>query len=244
MAGPAGETCCQAATCSDGVTNGTEPVADCGNGPCGPCNEGHDCTADEQCATQICVGGTCGPAPSCADGLANGEESDVDCGGPTCEGCSDGQACDLGGDCQSGQCLGGACACGDGQRNGDESSVDCGGSCGACGAGQGCGLDTDCASGACLEGLCCGGAGLHCTRCAARLSPDRTCAETVGETGQLFCAGFLACLAQNPAACPTRSTPGCIDDPGGACNHNTFGGATGLGIIQADAILSSAGCAL
>jgi hypothetical protein len=226
------------------VTNGTEPVTDCGDARCGPCDDGDACTANAQCGSQRCVGGSCAPAAACDDGLSNGGESDVDCGGNNaCARCLDGRACGQNADCRSGQCRAGLCACGDGQQNGDETAVDCGGSCGLCGAGLSCAVDADCTSGACSDGRCCGGSGVDCTRCAARLSPDRTCSGAFDDTGRRFCAEFLSCLAANPGACPTRSTPGCIDDPGGVCNHNTFGGLAGTGLTQADAILFSAGCA-
>lgn len=131
--------CCQAASCSDGVANGTEPVVDCGNAQCGLCAVGHPCTASAQCQTGSCgAGGLCEVPLVCGDGQQNGLEGDVDCGGAeaACPRCEDGQTCRVDGDCASDNCSQGACvSCGDGLQNGDEAGEDCGGTepgCPAC----------------------------------------------------------------------------------------------------------------
>jgi hypothetical protein len=133
------DSCCQAPSCEDGVRNGSEPVVDCGNGACGLCATGQDCTDDDQCATGLCgANDTCQVPPTCDDGLRNGNEGDVDCGGsdPTCPRCDTGDRCRIDTDCDEDSCVDGACAsCDDGILNGDEERVDCGGddsNCPAC----------------------------------------------------------------------------------------------------------------
>lgn len=94
-------TCCQAATCADGVQNGGEPSVDCGNATCGLCASESPCTAGAQCASGVCsASGTCG-AFVCGDGVRNGLEEDVDCGGPepgcpACPRCRENNSVDLG----------------------------------------------------------------------------------------------------------------------------------------------------
>jgi hypothetical protein len=87
---------CRAATCSDGVKDGTETGIDCG-GSCAPCAVG-----------QPCAGVECQPA-TCSDGIQNSDETDVDCGGLTCGRCAAGKHCLLGPDCQTGLCAGFTC---------------------------------------------------------------------------------------------------------------------------------------
>jgi hypothetical protein len=55
------------------------------------------------------------------------------------------------------------------------------------------------------------------------------------------CNGFLDCLASNPTVCPVRHALGCSAE-GGVCDHTTFGGNTGAGIVLADSILGTAAC--
>jgi hypothetical protein len=235
--------CCQAPSCDDGVANGSEPVADCGDATCGLCPDGSACNADAQCASELCQAETCRPLP-CGDGVRNGSETDTDCGGnaPECARCVAGDTCAADGDCVSRNCLGGRCSsCGDGERNGSESGVDCGGACGPCAPGGACRVDADCQSAACEDGRCCGGTLVDCTRCARRLSQTLACSNN-GPTAAPQCEAFLDCLANNPDVCPVRYNPGCSDDPGGVCNHTAFGTNTGPGVGLADAILGTAGC--
>jgi hypothetical protein len=58
-----------AATCSDGIRNGTESDVDCG-GSCARCPNNKRCTGPHDCATAYCVNGACGycPAPDTACG--------------------------------------------------------------------------------------------------------------------------------------------------------------------------------
>lgn len=50
---------CVAATCSDGIQNGSETGVDCGGGNCAPCANGQGCNAASDCASGICSGGVC-----------------------------------------------------------------------------------------------------------------------------------------------------------------------------------------
>ena len=244
------ERCCQAPTCTDGILNGAEPVVDCGNAACGLCAIGRVCTANAQCQSTLCQGGRC-VVQACADGQLNGTETDEDCGGADarCRRCSPGESCNGNTDCAApATCVNGECeACGDGQRNGSESDVDCGGVCGKCAPGRLCNEDADCDSGsdrdACEDGRCCGGSTVDCTRCARRLSFDLTCDIPNDGNATGNCNAFLDCMANNPGACPVRHAGGCSEDPGGVCNHTFFGGNQGQGLIRADNILGTAGCA-
>jgi len=60
------------------------------------------------------------------------------------------------------------------------------------------------------------------------------------------CRNFLACLANNPAICPTRNAPGCSGDDqlNDACPHNSYGGNAGTGVSRASQVLQNAGCQL
>jgi hypothetical protein len=243
-------TCCQAPSCSDGVINGNEVVTDCGNAPCPLCADGHPCTQAAQCQSGSCADGVCSTLPACDDGAQNGSETDEDCGGSNaCARCGDGDSCNAGSDCASGQCAGGVCiSCSDGRQNGNETDIDCGGACGDCGPGLRCGSGADCQSGACaaLNGVnrCCGGSGQHCTRCAEQLSANVDCSGAADPTGVGNCNAFLQCLANNSAICTTRNAAGCSGDPGGVCNHNSFGGDFGTGVSRANQVLTAAGCQL
>jgi hypothetical protein len=48
-----------AASCSDGIRNGTETDIDCG-GACAPCDDGRTCTAARDCTVGSCFAGRCG----------------------------------------------------------------------------------------------------------------------------------------------------------------------------------------
>jgi hypothetical protein len=237
------DRCCQAPSCDDGVRNGNEPVADCGNAACGGCPIGSPCSAAAQCASGSCQAGSCQLAP-CANGVKNGSETDIDCGGTdrNCARCQPDDRCTVNGDCASNSCVNGKCSdCGDGKRNGTETAVDCGGVCGPCGPGDACALDADCQSAACEDGRCCGGDRVDCTRCARRLVTNINC-NSNGPDAAPNCEAFLDCLAANPGICPIRYAPGCSDEPGSVCDNRSFGGTTGPGVGLADAILGSANC--
>jgi hypothetical protein len=51
---------CQAASCSDGLENGSETDIDCGGGGCPDCEIGEDCLIDSDCETNNCTT-TCQP---------------------------------------------------------------------------------------------------------------------------------------------------------------------------------------
>ena len=251
--------CCQAASCDDGVANGDSPAAsesdiDCGgtDPECARCPDGGRCRRGADCASSVCNAGVCSVA-ACDDGTRNGVETGTDCGGPPgCARCRDGQRCNLGSDCASNVCAGGACiSCDDGVHNAGETDVDCGGAgpaCDRCAPGRQCRLDRDCASGACQNGRCCGGNQADCTRCAERLSVGINCDSPGGgidTAGVDNCSASLQCLIDNPAACATRTTPGCAgNDTSAVCDDNEFGGTAGTGVRRAVQVLQGAGCQL
>jgi hypothetical protein len=143
-----GSTCQPvAATCMNGMLDGTETDVDCGGASCPACADGKNCKAATDCADGVC-NGTC-QSSSCTDMIENGTETGVDCGGGMCPACAVGSGCKTGKDCTSGSCssmdlcVGPSCT--DKVQNGDETGVDCGGSCTTkCEAGIGCKSDADC----------------------------------------------------------------------------------------------------
>ena len=87
-----------AATCSDGLKNGSESDVDCGGASCPKCAIGKACTAATDCVLvggfAQCQNNTCVvPGASCNDGVKNGAESDVDCGGACAAKCGSGLGC-------------------------------------------------------------------------------------------------------------------------------------------------------
>lgn len=156
--GPGPLLCCQAASCDDGVRNGTEPVTDCGAAPCELCPVGSPCLDNAQCQNGACVGGVCANPASCTDGVQNGTESSADCGGG-CPRCPDLRTCREDADCNNNNCdvFGFCISCGDNVVNGTETGVDCGGAdpfCRRCNPGELCFFNTDCLSGFCFGGFC------------------------------------------------------------------------------------------
>jgi hypothetical protein len=247
-------------SCTDGVANGSQPApgaetdVDCGgtDQACERCPDGARCIVDGDCASNVCDAGVCAGA-ACDDGTRNGAETSTDCGGASgCSRCRDGQRCGVDDDCANGDCAGGICvSCGDTRLNGGETDVDCGGgnpACDRCSSGQSCRLDRDCDSGACDDGRCCGGTQADCTRCAESLSTSLDCdspADGIDPSGVANCSGFLQCLADNTAECPTRGAPGCSgNDPAAVCYDNLYGGTDGTGMTRAVAVLANAGCQL
>jgi hypothetical protein len=247
---------CTPEACDNGVLDGAEILIDCGGGECSGCPDGTACSSGADCASSSCSdAGRCAP-PSCGDGVRNQDELGVDCGGLCALPCPPGSACTLALECTSGVCGGGSCtlasdtqccraaSCDDGVLNGGEADLDCGSAdplCPRCEAGRLCQADAQCSSGVCDAGRCCGGTTGDCTRCAERLSPSVDCA-TAPPGGALNCAAFLQCLSNNASVCTTRFAAGCTNDPGGACNHNTYGGNDGLGVQHAARVLAEAGC--
>jgi hypothetical protein len=149
---------CVAATCSDGVKNGSETDVNCGGPSCAPCADGKRCVLPGDCTSSVCSGSplTC-QAPLCTDSVKNGTETDVDCGGSCSAKCAPTKVCKVSSDCVGGSCVGMTCVptCTDAVKNGAETDVDCGGSCSAkCGTGKACGAAADCASAVCTGNVC------------------------------------------------------------------------------------------
>ena len=189
--GPGLASCCQAASCDDGVRNGNESDVDCG-GRCPDCGNGNACAAAVDCQSGVCAPGGCAPGalrccqvPSCTDGVRNGAETGIDCGAG-CGLCPVAAPCAQNAECQSGFCQAGRCAdpgtCTDGVRNGTETAVDCGGNrCPRCADRLACTQASDCGNNNCFNGVCiscgsgvmdgtetgvdCGGADPFCRRC-------------------------------------------------------------------------------
>jgi hypothetical protein len=147
---------CIAATCTDGIQNGTETDIDCGGAACPGCPGGGRCLGNADCASKICQpNGIC--ASSCTDGYQDGMETGVDCGGGCPMGCPPGGACSVAADCASKICTAGTCAtptCSDMVMNGGETDVDCGGPCVRCPLGEHCAKSSDCTVGGCVGGVC------------------------------------------------------------------------------------------
>jgi hypothetical protein len=190
---------CVAASCGDGVKNGSETDVDCG-GACAACGPGAVCLLAADCASHVCTGLVC-QAPACGDGVKNGTESDVDCGG-ACADCPPGSACAGPNDCSSQVCSGGTClapSCFDGVKNGQEIAIDCGGpvaGCVGCGDGTPCGAAAECAGAVCASGLCCTPDAMAVT-CAGK------CGNVVNDCGQQVACG--GCVS--PQTCGGGGTP-------------------------------------
>ncbi|MEZ4338106.1 MAG: fibrinogen-like YCDxxxxGGGW domain-containing protein [Sandaracinaceae bacterium] len=152
---------CVAASCTDGVLNGSETGTDCGGPDCAACPDGDPCATGSDCASGVCDGTTltCA-APTCTDGVTNGNETDTDCGGLDCPRCVPGDDCLIGRDCTSEVCGSGTHTCSvptcyDGFRNGTETAVDCGGdACPGCRTDEHCIVDSDCLSDLCIGSAC------------------------------------------------------------------------------------------
>ncbi|MFM2152050.1 MAG: hypothetical protein RL199_485 [Pseudomonadota bacterium] len=199
---------CAAATCSDGMKNGSEKGIDCGATGCGKCPAGTAMAEGDAsfCDSGLVTGGACARR-TCSDGSKNGDETDVDCGGTLCAPCADTKACAVGRDCESGVCarLAGTLKCAvptgaDKARNGSETDVDCGGPdrTRKCIARQRCFEDTDCANSTAAP-LACGENGLCTPPTCGDGNPAANGKETDSDCGGPLCwrrcdAG-LACRA-------------------------------------------------
>ncbi len=209
---------CQAATCTDGVKNGTETDTDCGGGCVGQsplCEVNEYCTAGTDCIYGSCgVGNSCATPPcqcqaaACTDGVKNGSETDTDCGG-SCVGtsplCDVNELCTAGTDCVFGSCgTNNVCAtppcqcqdpaCTDGVKNGSETDTDCGGSCVGtsplCDVNELCTAGTDCIYGSCGVDNVCGSPPCQCQ------NPACTDGVKNGSETDTDCGG--SCVGQSP----------------------------------------------
>ncbi|MFO0675763.1 MAG: hypothetical protein U0169_04475 [Polyangiaceae bacterium] len=163
---------CVAATCTDGVKNGSETDQDCG-GTCSPCAVGKICGGSNDCTTGVCNGtcaykaqgsactgaGQCGPAGSdfCTDGVCCATA----CNG-TCEACSASKK----GSGADGTCGAIAAASDPDAECTDDGAGSCGhtGSCNGAGACDTYAAGTTCrgASGVCDVAETCTGTGADC----------------------------------------------------------------------------------
>ncbi|HKO49802.1 MAG TPA: hypothetical protein VJV79_18860 [Polyangiaceae bacterium] len=102
---------CAAASCTDGVKNGTETDTDCGGTCAKRCAVNQSCTLNSDCLlpdSGHCTALKCVPF-SCIDGIKNGSETDKDCGGTCAADCGIGFGCGMDSDCSTAACLGTAC---------------------------------------------------------------------------------------------------------------------------------------
>ena len=222
-------TTCAAATCTDGVKNGTEScAADTGGGCSKKCSEGSACNVAADCDPSVanidCISGICS-VPSCKDTAIDGLETDLNCGGGQCAPCANGKTCKVAADCTSSVCADDGtgikrCAtptCGDSTINEGESGVDCGGTspCNKCGTGLGCTANSDCLSGVCDPST---------NKCAAPTCSDgvQNEQETYVDCGGPNCQGANACPDSRPCQvstdcqnqwCDTRSSPATCKTP-------------------------------
>ena len=223
---------CTAASCKDGVQNGTETGTDCG-GTCNACADTLGCKVDADCTSKHCDIGNTNKClvPTSTDGRQNGNETDTDCGsdgtGETTHAgpCLDGKKCVKGADCIDEVCGANltcsAPTCSDKVKNGSETGVDCGDTavtgCPACGDGMGCNPATtpsDCSS------LVCNAATKTCT---APTSSDGT---QNGNESDVDCGSSGTGENTSAPACPdinghTKVTSKCsasADCKSGYCN--------------------------
>jgi hypothetical protein len=191
--------------CGNGERDGGETDVDCG-GVCQPCENGRDCSVDEDCLSETCNDDTC-QLETCIDGETSPGETGMDCGGDDCQKCLPGNGCAGDDDCTSGICVDAVCvepSCGDGKPNGEETDVDCGGDgCEGCGSGQSCERNGDCASEDCRDGEC----AVACATGSGDCDEDNVC-ETNTTLDVEHC-GACANVCDLPHA-----TPQCV---GGEC---------------------------
>ncbi|HKO91693.1 MAG TPA: hypothetical protein VJU61_11095 [Polyangiaceae bacterium] len=215
---------CTVPSCSDGVQNGDERLADCGGG-CAGCPNGTLCNTGSDCQSQVCgQAGRCS-APNCGDGVRNGAEIDIDCGG-ACPDCPPGRACRGANDCTSGVCGSAGCAanvaqccqaptCTDGVLNGGEPVEDCGNlACGLCPLESPCTQSAQCDSGACRAGVC-----VPLGTCTDNLLNGTETATDCGGGNCPVCADRRAC--NQPSDCFNNN---CLDGICISCGDNFIDG--------------------
>ena len=233
---------CQAASCSDGISNGGETGVDCG-GPCGSCANGQGC-----CAGADCQSGNCS--------------------GDICQARANGATCTLGSQCQSGSCVDGVCcnttctgscqACSAAKKgggtdgtcgtigNGLDPDNECAGTSacngtGSCAAANGgsCFSPVQCLSGICVDQVCCdttcNGSCQACTATKKGTGSDGTCGNILNGRdpdnecqSAAVCNGSGACIFPDGATCTSGSScisGNCVD--GVCCNSACTGTCQG-----------------
>ena len=215
---------CQAASCTDGIQNGTETGQDCGGGGCPACADGKRCLRGSDCVSGVCPAATSTCAvPTCADLVKNGTETDADCGGSCAPAkrCADGKA-----DARRGAIAWMVFAAlakpawppraPIWSRTEPKTDIDCGGSCAPtkrCADGKGCGiLGANCVNSVCTTGVC------QMSSCG---DMTKNGTETDVDCGGLSCgkcADTKMCLVAAdclsgvcPAATHLCAVPSCMD---------------------------------
>ncbi|MEZ4265742.1 MAG: lamin tail domain-containing protein [Myxococcota bacterium] len=187
---------------------------------------GTGCTGDDQCTSDLCLGGVCtnpgGPGASCSTHGACASGYCVD--GVCCDGACGGacQACDLAG--FVGTCTG--CAAG-GQY------CDGGGACQPkLPTGSGCGAAGECSSGVCDSAVCCAsdcGAGGYCDSSGTcQPNPTSACQVVVCDPGTPGCT-------VQPAANGTTCDDGNLCTQTDTCNGGTCVGSNPVVCTASDA---------
>ncbi|MDD9953877.1 MAG: hypothetical protein OXR66_06090 [Candidatus Woesearchaeota archaeon] len=198
--------------CTNGVKDGNEVDIDCG-GSCPACLS---CTADSDCAPNICENNVCvrPPVDLCKNSVKDDGEEGVDCGG-SCPACIE---CAANIECLSGVCtVEGSCLpnpinhCENNVQDADEIGVDCGGSCAVCAPPEE--LCTNGVQDTEEDDVDCGGSCPACVECTANIEcasgvctvagsclpdPSDHCVNGVldGNEEHVDCGGFcLACVS-------------------------------------------------
>ncbi|HEX4336222.1 MAG TPA: hypothetical protein VH062_09935 [Polyangiaceae bacterium] len=221
---------CAAATCSDGIQNGSESDADCG-GSCAGCALTKTCGVNTDCvlpASGKCTGGKC-VAPLCTDGVQNGTETDTDCGGSCPADCAVGNGCTKSTDCAASACVGTKCAgvCSPGAAQCSTTGAGGVSTCGAdgtYGAAVPCANNQTCSGGTCV--VCPAGTmdcdGKASTGCEKAINTVASCGTTCTTTTCSAANGTASCTA---GACGTSSCNAGYGDCGGTndgCETNLF----------------------
>jgi hypothetical protein len=218
-----------AASCTDGVMDGTETGVDCGGGQCPACGNGQTCLVPSDCASTVCSSGACvectAPtdcaaqaslclvntctATTCGTTNAATGTACTDNGGTvcsasgTCVACNVDADCAGGGVCSNNTCM--AATCADGVKDGSETDVDCGGTaCPPCVDTKHCAVNADC-----VNKLCFGTGPGTCVSCMDMIKDGNETGVDCGGTqcdalGQTCPAGGgcgTASDCTSPAAC-------------------------------------------
>jgi hypothetical protein len=191
---------CVAASCMDGMKNGTETDVDCG-GTCSKCALGSSCKVAGDCQSNVCgAGSKCG----CSADAQCGSGKFCDPTGACKPLIATGKACTRPGECTLGFCVDGFCC-----------NVACNGTCQACAGSkkQVGGMDGTCGPAkdgtdphsTCAAGPTCGNTG-QCMGGACQLAPTTTscgAATCVGSTATASrsCDGAGTCNPPSTSSC-------------------------------------------